>query len=227
MLNRTHPPVDAVIFDRDGVLADFRMDAASAFFAGLLPLSLAEISNYWEAWGQKVGFPRTIAEEKDFFQGFWQMLCDELALDDLTRRSLMAVDYTDYMVAYPDARPALVLARQQNRQVGVLSNFALASLDHSLEAIGLRDLIHVTCAATVIGVPKPEPEAYLMTAKSLGVKPENCLFFDDEELCVEGARAVGMQAYHVNRWRNDHDIQHGVVCNLDGLKELLNRAPFQ
>lgn len=41
---------------------------------------------------------------------------------------------------------------------------------------------------------KPNPEAYLAAAANVGLPPEQCLFIDDIERNVIGARAVGMQA---------------------------------
>jgi HAD superfamily hydrolase (TIGR01509 family) len=41
---------------------------------------------------------------------------------------------------------------------------------------------------------KPNPEAYLAAAANIGLPPEKCLFVDDIERNVIGARAVGMQA---------------------------------
>lgn len=45
-----------------------------------------------------------------------------------------------------------------------------------------------------MGVRKPEPEAYLIPARRLGVAPETCLFIDDRAPNVEAARALGMEA---------------------------------
>ena len=44
------------------------------------------------------------------------------------------------------------------------------------------------------GFVKPEPDAYLITAEKLGVKPGECVMVDDRQICVAGAEAVGMQA---------------------------------
>lgn len=44
------------------------------------------------------------------------------------------------------------------------------------------------------GVRKPEPEAYLGAARSLGLPPSDCLFVDDRQSNVDAARAVGMDA---------------------------------
>lgn len=217
--------IEAVIFDRDGVLADFKVFEAALYFGNLLPFNLDELSDRWEAWGNKVGFPRSVDEEKFFFKGLWDDICDELVLPDETRQSLHHFDYTQYMSAYSDTLQAMSYARQQGLKVGVLSNFALASLDASLEAIGLIDLVDCACAATVIGFSKPAPESYLAVCKKLNVRPESCLFLDDEIPCVEGAREVGMTAYQVDRSLEESRIDLGIVNGLDALPKLLKDYP--
>ena len=42
------------------------------------------------------------------------------------------------------------------------------------------------------GIRKPDPEAYMSAAQSLGVLPGDCLFVDDRSVNVDAARKVGM-----------------------------------
>ena len=214
----------AVIVDRDGVLTDFDMAAAALYFAPLLPITLWEMSDRWEARGAAVGFPRSLDEERRFFHGFWDALAGEFGLDANARAALHDFDYTGYLKAYPDVRPSLVQARQAGLKIGVLSNFTLASLEPSLKSAGLADVIDAACAATVIGASKPEVAAYQIAAHALGVEPGDCLYFDDEQPCVEGARAAGMTAYLVDRSQSRHDLARGIVCDLSGIAAALDGA---
>ena len=45
-----------------------------------------------------------------------------------------------------------------------------------------------------VGVMKPNAEIYLTAAQNVNTTPEHCLFVDDLEVNVEGARSIGMQA---------------------------------
>lgn len=221
MQGEIYGEIQGVIFDRDGVLLDFDMEAAARFFAPRVPLSLWEIWERWEAWGAQVGFPRSLTEELSFFEGFWDKLCDELALSAATRGELHRFDYTTCFSVYPDVAPALQLARAANLRVGVLSNFSLASLEQSLQTTGLLPWVDAACAATVIGVSKPDLAAYLIAAERLGIAPQHCLFFDDEPPCVAGAAASGMRAFHVDRTLPAHDLAAGKVADLGALSILI------
>jgi HAD superfamily hydrolase (TIGR01509 family) len=212
----------AVIFDRDGVLTDFDLKAAAAFFEPLLPLSVIELGETWAKWGAEQGFPQSLPEEKQFWRGFWDHLSHQYTLSPATQAQLQQVTYTDFLMPFADARPALLAARQAGLRIGVLSNFTLASLEPSLQVAGLADLVDVACAATVIGTSKPEPEAYLTVSQKLGVAPEHCLFFDDEPVCMAGAQAVGMTAYLVNRTQTEHNLNKNIVANLSALSLLLS-----
>ena len=211
----------AVIFDRDGVLLDFDLAAAAAFFEPLLSISLEELIEMWREWGRRSGFPVTLAEERRFWQGVWQFVAEKLNLRPSVQRELQQFNYTSILFAYPDARPALEWAHRHGLRVGVLSNFSLASIDASLEAVGLAELVDVAAAAPVIGVPKPHPEAYHYVLQRLEARPAECLFFDNKPLHVEGARALGMQAFLVDREGAGDRLSDGVVCDLLSLSTIV------
>lgn len=63
-------------------------------------------------------------------------------------------------------------------------------------ATGLSRYLEWKFVSCKTGVRKPDPEAYLGPARTLGVPPEACLFVDDRDYNVEAAREVGMRAIH-------------------------------
>jgi putative hydrolase of the HAD superfamily len=207
----------AVIFDRDGVLTYFDIEAATAFFQPLVPMSLAELAQRWQRWGGEVGFPATLEQEQTFFAGFWQMLRQECNLTESHYQALRGVNYSDFMHLFPEVHAVLRELKQRGVAIGVLSNFSLASLETSLEAVGIHQWIDVACAATVIGYAKPHPEAYLHVARRLGMKPEQCIFLDDEMPCVAGAQKVGMTAYLVDRKRSQDDRANSILHSLNAV----------
>lgn len=213
--------IQAVIFDRDGVLTQFDMPAAIAYLQPLLGVPPQELAGQWLAWGKEHGFPKTMAEEQSFWRGFWERVSAYLSLDAQATEALQAFDYTCVVRPYPDARPALETARRHGLKTAVLSNFTLASIDASLAVSGLADVVDIAASSTIVGAAKPEPEAYLYITRRLQVSPEACLLFDDKLPCVQGARALNMQAYLVDRQRSQHALAEGVVCDLSALSTIL------
>lgn len=213
----------AVIFDRDGVLLDFDLEAAAAYFEPLLSISLEELIGLWREWGRRAGYPGTLAEERRFWQGVWGFVTETLDLEPAVQRKLEQFNYTSILVPYPDARPALEDAHGRGLKVGVLSNFSLASIDASLDAVGLAHLVDVTAAAPVIGAAKPHPQAYHYVLQRLEAEPEEALFFDNKQPHVEGARALGMRAFLVDRQQPQDRIHDGVVRDLSNLVRILSQ----
>lgn len=219
-------PIHAVIFDRDGVLSHFDMRAIGDFILPIVPLSLDALWQHWFNWVTRIGPPDSIEVEDQYWRAFWDWLTDELALDRAVRAQLYRFRYLDYIRPYADSRPALLTAKDCGLQVAVLSNFALLSLEQSLDRIGLADLVDLAVSATAIGVEKPDPAAFLAVTNALNVAPAECLLFDDEPPNVVAARQLGMTAYLVDRAAALHGP--GTVVDLSGLADLLqlaNRPP--
>lgn len=213
-------PVRGVLFDRDGVLTKFDLAGATQFFAPLLPISIFALAARWQVAGEQHGFPRSPVEEQAFFDRFWSQTADEFHLDAAQRAALAQLDYTRFVVSYPEAPLVLEQLRRQNLRLGVLSNFSLASLDRSLVSAGLAPYFDAIVAAPVIGFAKPDPQAYRIALDALQITADECLYIDDEEECVEGARAVGMNAFLLDRRADAHDWQRGIITSLEAVPQL-------
>ena len=217
-------PIQAAVFDRDGVLAWLDVAAVQAFFGPLLPIDIGALAQRWIVWNDRAGAVRTVDAEAAYMAAFWAWLAGDLGLDADTLARLTAFDYMTVLHPFPDAAPALRAARVRGLRVGVLSNFSLASLPASLAALGLADLVDASVAARADGPAKPAAAAYQAIARALAVPPAACLYFDDEIDCVAGARAAGMRAYHVDR-RAGHVVPaDGVVRDLAALVAILDDA---
>ncbi len=165
----------------------------------LLPLSLREMATHWSEHGRQTGWPQTLAEEAVFFRRFWEQLGRHCQLSTAAVQALIAWDYKEVLRPFDEARAVLAHLKEHGFKIGVLSNFSLASLEPSLEHLGLSAYVDTACAATVIGVSKPHPDAYRIVADRLGVPASDCLFIDDEAEHVQGAQAVGMHACLLER----------------------------
>ncbi|MBP2349505.1 putative hydrolase of the HAD superfamily [Kribbella aluminosa] len=116
--------------------------------------------------------------------------------------------YRGNWVAFPDARPALEVARGNGWRIGVLTNGSTAQQNAKLSAIGLADLVDVVCASESLGVSKPDPLAYQRVCEELGVEPEDALMVGDNlELDVLAARKAGLTARHLDRAAGDTLLQ--------------------
>lgn len=82
--------------------------------------------------------------------------------------------------------------------VGLVSN-ATTRLEDDLRALGVMDAVDFVVSSARVGVAKPDAGIYLAAAREAGVPPQECLFIDDTEANIVGARAVGMTGVHYRR----------------------------
>jgi putative hydrolase of the HAD superfamily len=93
----------------------------------------------------------------------------------------------------PDERmvAAVRAARASGVRTGLLSNsWSTSHYDRDL----LGELFDAAVISGEVGLHKPQPEIYLLTAERLEVEPERCVFVDDLRENCTGAEAVGMTA---------------------------------
>src|SRR6218665_1727044 len=148
----------AVIFDRDGVLAEFDLEGVGRELGPLLPFGLEQLGAHLRDWAPRSG--RTVtcaASERAFWDAFWAQLCAARGLDETVRGQLLRFDPRRTLKAFADARPALEQARRLGYRVGVLSNFTLIDLPGSLEWLGLAPLVDAALSAALLGTAKPPP----------------------------------------------------------------------
>lgn len=87
------------------------------------------------------------------------------------------------------------VGQRQHRLTAILSNSSPGARErercHGFEAV-VDDLVY----SHEVGLAKPDPAVYALTAERLGVRPEQVLFLDDTEVRVAGARSAGWHAVH-------------------------------
>ena len=98
-------------------------------------------------------------------------------------------------VIRPEAVKAIVRAKEAGCKLAILSNeLDLFYGEGFRSELALLKLFDVIVDATHTGVLKPDPRAYEMCLRQLGLPAHACVFVDDQPRNVEGARNVGMQA---------------------------------
>ncbi len=78
--------------------------------------------------------------------------------------------------------------------------------------------------AVQLGVHKPDPEAFRAAARAIGERPERCLFVDDLDTNLMGARQAGMEA-RLFDVRDPAGSIDAILADLDLCRSGLPRAP--
>jgi len=95
------------------------------------------------------------------------------------------------------------LERHRGEPMAIGSNAEPENIEFVLERFGLRPYFPVAVNGMQVARPKPFPDIYLEAAKRLGVKPRNCIVFEDSPTGVEAGRAAGMRVVGVETTPTD------------------------
>ncbi|WP_433968688.1 HAD family hydrolase [Tunturiibacter gelidiferens] len=89
----------------------------------------------------------------------------------------------------------------------VVSGSTRDSVTASLEVLGLLTKFETLVCAGDYERSKPDPEPFLLAAKRLGVKPEDCLVFEDTEMGIQAATAAGMASVKILQpWERENAL---------------------
>jgi HAD superfamily hydrolase (TIGR01509 family) len=78
-------------------------------------------------------------------------------------------------------------------KIGVVSGGRTRIVKHTIELLGIKDLVQALVCAEDVKHGKPHPEPFLLAAAQLNVDPSRCLVFEDADLGIESARRAGMK----------------------------------
>ena len=93
------------------------------------------------------------------------------------------------------------------KENGILLGMATSNnpylLKPCLENNGLNGVFDIICYTSEVGMNKSNPDIYLYTARKLGVKPDECIVFEDIIEGLRSASSVGMKTVAVYDAAND------------------------
>ncbi len=81
-------------------------------------------------------------------------------------------------------------------RTGILSNSFVGAREREQAAYGFEELVDEIVYSHEAGMSKPDPRIYALVCARLDVRPEEMVFLDDADVCVAGARDVGIHAVH-------------------------------
>ena len=184
-------PVEAVIFDMDGLLIDSEavyieaLQAAARITGRELPHSLGRAT---------VGVPgqeRFLLLQEHYgpdfdpveFRGHFSAHV-KLVMTERIPVKPGVVEMLDFLDAKGLPRAVATSARRE-------------TVERHLGRAGLLDRFHHFATRDDVARTKPHPDVYLEAARRLGAAPERCVAFEDSSVGLAAAHAAGMQAFIV------------------------------
>ena len=181
--------IRAVIFDIGGVL---EIDPATGWlerWAGRLGLSWPDDMTARLEPISRAGNIGTITLAQA-----QQQIAAALGLDAAQLARFMEDLWTEYLGTLNTELARYFGALRPRYKTGILSNSFVGARERERDAYGFEDLCDVVVYSHEEGLEKSDPRFYRIAADRLGVRPDEAILVDDHEICVQGARDVGMAA---------------------------------
>jgi 2-haloacid dehalogenase len=104
------------------------------------------------------------------------------------------------LTPWPDAVDALRKLKASGVRIITISNFSESMLRANADYAGITDLFDTLLSTEVNGTYKPDPRAYELGMKQLGLKKEEIVFAAFGGWDAYGAKNFGYPTYWVNRF---------------------------
>lgn len=180
---------DAYLFDCDGTIADS------------MPL-------HYIAWKQALADWNCDFDEKLFYAWGGMPIAEIVSTLNKQHNLNMVVETVcerkenAYYKLLPQLKAVPEVVEHIEAQHGriplaVVSGSTRESVVASLRALQLLDKFNALVCAGDYKKGKPDPEAFLLAAERLGVKPAECLVFEDTEMGIQAATSAGMASVRI------------------------------
>ncbi|MGV8982939.1 HAD family hydrolase [Clostridium sp.] len=107
------------------------------------------------------------------------------------------IEYLNNVKLKPGVLEFLSLLKTLNIKIGLATSNNKSLLEAVLNANGIYHYFDCITLTGEVSRGKNFPDVYLLAAEKLGVKPEECIVFEDILPAVKGAKAAGMKVIGV------------------------------
>jgi beta-phosphoglucomutase family hydrolase len=102
--------------------------------------------------------------------------------------------YAPHRAPLPGLRELLHDAREAGVRVALATSAPMPNVDFILDGLDLRASFDAVVTEAEVRHSKPDPAIYLLAAERLGVRPTECVVFEDSLAGLASGRAAGMRA---------------------------------
>lgn len=201
-----------VIFDLDGVLVDTEYFHWQGWVEVLKPYAKSMTKQEYVKYAGKQG---DIIESELFID--LNLSLPKNILLDKKQKLLINWFETKALACMPFAKEAVEYFHHKNLKLACASGSLREEAELKLQKTGLLSLFQKVISGSDVKRGKPFPDTYILAAKELGLKPEQCLAFEDTQYGVASAKAAGLICYAVpNEFSEEQDFSQadGILKNL-------------
>lgn len=191
MLKKYFPERDfkALLFDFDGTVADTMAAHLKAWNLGLANYGLTLSREQHIAWA---GRPT-----RNIVQLINEKHNTEISADEFLKQK--EIHFFTSLSEVKEVHSVVEIVKHYYGALpmAVVTGSRRAAVDRTLNHLGLTNYFgQLICAEDYVH-GKPAPDCFLLGASRLGVRPSDCLAFEDAPLGIEAATSAGMNCLHV------------------------------
>lgn len=136
---------------------------------------------------------------------------NKFSLDEMNRVSLKKEEayqaaFRPHLKLIDGLQPFLEKAHSNNIPIAIGTAAIPFNINFVLDNLTLRHYFHAIISADDVKESKPHPETFLKAAEALGMKPDECIVFEDSPKGIETALNAGMQAVAVTTMHSEEDF---------------------
>lgn len=187
----------AVIFDHDGTLVDSEGRHFELWQQTLEPYNIHFRAEEYIA--EHSGIPTL--QNAEVLVNKYQLPLSAQALYEEKEKLVRASLHGEAFALIPGVLECMQAFQKADLLMAIATGAGKTEVTSSCEAHGFNQYIKAAATSDEVENGKPAPDVYLLAAKKLGVKPENCIAIEDSNNGLQAALAAGMPCLVVrNSW---------------------------
>ncbi len=175
-----------LLFDLDGTLIDSNGVWVEVDKTFLARRGAPYTREYYEGVAHTI-LPNCAIFTKEFLH--LEESCEEIIAEWMT---LAAGKYGTEVPLKPHVKDYLDRCREAGHRMAVFTACVPEHCQAAMDHLGLTPYFERVIYAQELGVDKKDPEIFRRVAESLGVRPRDCVLFDDSLTACKAAKAAGM-----------------------------------
>jgi putative hydrolase of the HAD superfamily len=179
-----------VVFDYGEVISVSQSEADRRTLVAISGLDPAEFWKLYDRYREDLDQGVTLPRE------YWTLIADDAGVEwsPAQLQQLWAADIRSWISVEPGTVELLAALHQGGTRVALLSN---AGFDFSdpFRHSPMAQFFEAMFVSAEMGLIKPDPEIYRVTAAELGITLEQMVFIDNKKINVDAAVALGVTGH--------------------------------